>query len=255
MIPSILEDVPSQDLMCLINAISFEGRWAEDYEDYSISENRTFTNSQGEEQKVTMLYSTEYVYLSDDDATGFLKYYDGNRYAFMGILPNEGISVEDYVNNLTGDKFTKLYSNQRTSNMVLSVGIPEFTSTGDYSLISTLQNMGINRAFTSNAEFDNMLNTDVQLTSVFQKAFIQLDRYGTKAAAVSTIMVGATAVDTRDHFNVILDRPFAYAIVDTETNLPIFIGVVNNVKSPENLENPRGDDQLTTDDGWIIVQN
>jgi hypothetical protein len=68
-------------------------------------------------------------------------------------------------------------------------------------------------------------------------------------------MVGATAVDTRDHFNVILDRPFAYAIVDTETNLPIFIGVVNNVKSPENLENPRGDDQLTTDDGWIIVQN
>jgi serpin B len=255
MIPSILEDVPSQDLMCLINAISFEGRWAEDYEDYSISENRTFTNSQGEEQKVTMLYSTEYVYLSDDDATGFLKYYDGNRYAFMGILPNEGISVEDYVNNLTGDKFTKLYSNQRTSNMVLSVGIPEFTSTGDYNLISTLQNMGINRAFTSNAEFDNMLNTDVQLTSVFQKAFIQLDRYGTKAAAVSTIMVGATAVDTRDHFNVILDRPFAYAIVDTETNLPIFIGVVNNVKSPENLENPRGDDQLTTDDGWIIVQN
>jgi serpin B len=255
MIPSILEDVPSQDLMCLINAISFEGRWAEDYEDYSISENSTFTNSQGEEQKVTMLYSTEYVYLSDDDATGFLKNYDGNRYAFMGILPNEGISVEDYVNNLTGDKFTKLYSNQRTSNMVLSVGIPEFTSTGDYSLISTLQNMGINRAFTSNAEFDNMLNTDVQLTSVFQKAFIQLDRYGTKAAAVSTIMVGATAVDTRDHFNVILDRPFAYAIVDTETNLPIFIGVVNNVKSPENLENPRGDDQLTTDDGWIIVQN
>lgn len=27
---------------------------------------------------------------------------------------------------------------------------------------------------------------------------------------------------------VILDRPFLYAIVDTKTNLPIFIGIMEN---------------------------
>jgi serpin B len=157
----------------------------------------------------------------------------------MGILPNEDISVEDYVNSLTSEKFSYLYNNRRYSSDTLniSVKIPEFKVEGDYNLKDTLQNMGITTAFTDGADFSNMLNVPNKISKVRQKAFLQLDRNGTKAAAVTIITdVEASCVETpveMEFLRVYLDRPFAYAIVDTQTGLPIFMGVVNSVESPE----------------------
>jgi serpin B len=239
MIKEILDSEPDSDvLMYLINAICFTGTWEQEYDEYHILENRTFTDYTGNEQKVNMLSSNEDVYISDDDATGFLKYYDGGRYAFMGILPNEDISVEDYVNSLTSEKFSYLYNNRRYSSDTLniSVKIPEFKVEGDYNLKDTLQNMGITTAFTDGADFSNMLNVPNKISKVRQKAFLQLDRNGTKAAAVTIITDEAGMPETpveMEYLRVYLDRPFAYAIVDTQTGLPIFMGVVNSVESPE----------------------
>lgn len=238
MIPTVLNHAPSDDvLMYLINAICFEADWDTEYEPSEILEDRTFTNSMGEKQTVTMLSSNEDIYISDDDATGFLKYYDGQRYAFMGILPNEDVSVEEYVNNLTGEKFSYLYNNRKTTdenNISLSVLIPEFTSEGTYNLNKTLQNMGIQTAFTDNADFSNMLNVPNKINSVLQKAYIKVDRNGTEASAVTIITDNATCVPIeKEYLDVYLNRPFIYAIVDTETELPIFMGVINSVDSPE----------------------
>ena len=69
--------------------------------------------------------------------------------------------------------------------------------------------------------------------SVIQKTHIELDEKGTKAAAVTVIDMKceATAVaPEREKKQVILNRPFAFAIVDMETGTPVFEGIVNTVK-------------------------
>lgn len=234
MIDTILNEVPSEDtMMYLINAICFDAKWNDKYDDVQINENGKFTNSKGDIQNVVMLNSTEDTYLCDEQSTGFLKYYLGGKYAFMGILPNEDVSINDYMESLTGDSFINLYRSKISGNSVsVDVTIPEFKCTSEYLLNDTLKDMGISSAFDEfSADFSNMIDSNtykLYMGKVIQKAYIQVDRNGTKASAITSIsMNDATAM--LETYQVYLDRPFIYAIMDTDTELPIFMGVVNNI--------------------------
>lgn len=234
MIDTILNEVPSEDtMMYLINAICFDAKWNDKYDDVQINENGKFTNSKGDIQNVVMLNSTEDTYLCDEQSTGFLKYYLGGKYAFMGILPNEDVSINDYMESLTGDSFINLYRSKISGNSVsVNVTIPEFKYTSEYLLNDTLKDMGISSAFDEfSADFSNMIDSNtykLYMGKVIQKAYIQVDRNGTKASAITSIsMNDATAM--LETYQVYLDRPFIYAIMDTDTELPIFMGVVNNI--------------------------
>ena len=234
MIDTILNEVPSEDtMMYLINAICFDAKWNDKYDDVQINENGKFTNSKGDIQDVVMLNSTEDTYLCDEQSTGFLKYYLGGKYAFMGILPNEDVSINDYMESLTGDSFINLYRSKISGNSVnVKVTIPEFKCTSEYLLNDTLKDMGISSAFDEfSADFSNMIDSNTHklyMGKVIQKAYIQVDRNGTKASAITSIsMNDATAM--LETYQVYLDRPFIYAIMDTDTELPIFMGVVNNI--------------------------
>lgn len=234
MIDTILNEVPSEDtMMYLINAICFDAKWNDKYDDVQINENGKFTNSKGDIQDVVMLNSTEDTYLCDEQSTGFLKYYLGGKYAFMGILPNEDVSINDYMESLTGDSFINLYRSKISGNSVsVNVTIPEFKYTSEYLLNDTLKDMGISSAFDEfSADFSNMIDSNtykLYMGKVIQKAYIQVDRNGTKASAITSIsMNDATAM--LETYQVYLDRPFIYAIMDTDTELPIFMGVVNDI--------------------------
>ena len=40
-------------------------------------------------------------YIKDDKSEGFTKTFDGNCYGFAAIMPNEGVSIEDYIKSMT----------------------------------------------------------------------------------------------------------------------------------------------------------
>ena len=60
--------------------------------------------------------------------------------------------------------------------------------------------------------------------------YIELDAHGTRAAAVSIVGGGDGADAPMETRSVILDRPYLYMIVDTEYNLPLFIGTVTGAQ-------------------------
>ena len=64
MIPSLLDFPPDDSAMLyLVNALSFDGEWAEKYEAEQVHED-TFTTEDGEEQRVEFLFSDEGTYLA-----------------------------------------------------------------------------------------------------------------------------------------------------------------------------------------------
>ena len=67
----------------------------------------------------------------------------------------------------------------------------------------------------------------LKMAAIIHKARIEVDRHGTKAAAVTMGIVYAGAAPRFDYKIVELDRPFVYAIMHNETGLPVFTGVVN----------------------------
>ncbi len=84
--------------------------------------------------------------------------------------------------------------------------------------------------FTDHADFSNMSTERLKLDSIIHKAKIEVNRQGTQAAAVTAGFGFAGCIPDFDEIKeVILDRPFAYAIIHNETGLPVFVGTVNTL--------------------------
>ena len=233
MIPEVLNKIDDSILMYLINAVAFDAKWLSTYCEDDIWE-ETFTTADGSEQIVEMMHSEEYCYLEDENATGFFKYYNGKRYAFLALLPNEDISVTDYVNDLTPEYFQNLFAYKDNYAEIADVAIPKFKCNYQVSLKETLSVMGMPVAFSDFADFSGITETTSrELGDVSQITFIDISEKGTRAAAVTIISDAPTAAPPRPEKSVILNRPFVYSIVDTENNLPIFLGVLNSVPQAE----------------------
>ncbi|MGN0632253.1 MAG: serpin family protein [Oscillospiraceae bacterium] len=233
MIPDIINSLSPDDVAVLINAVAFEAEWADKYEDFEIDENGSFTAADGSEQTVTMLTRCSTgSYFSSDTACGFVSSYMDGQYDFMAILPNEDISLSEYISSLDGDSFYHLYNDRDT--VMLNSKLPEFTYDYDTKLVDPLKKMGVNALFDpSCADLSEMADVSggrIYVSDIIHKTHIELDRNGTRAAA-ATAIVGKTSGGFTDleEKTVYLDRPFLYAIVDTETAVPVFIGTVNSI--------------------------
>ena len=231
MIPSILQydDVSYDTIMVLLNALCFDALWAEQYDEYQCRD-AAFHGAEGD-KAVNMMYSEEGTYISGEHETGFVKYYRGG-YAFVALLPEEGMSMSDYLASLDGGRFASLI--QKRKSAAVTAGLPAFSFDWGDSLVNVLQEMGINTAFTPLSDLSGLGVMDdgspLEISDVIHKAHIEVDPSGTRAAAVTAVIVNkATSVGPHDKYSVILDRPFVYAIVDTGSMLPVFIGCINDI--------------------------
>jgi serpin B len=241
MIPKVLnyDDVDENTVMVLLNAICFDALWREPFTEFNVADG--VFHGTGGDRNVKMMSSLESYYFEDGNATGFMKYYSG-RYAFAAILPNEGVSMESYLENLDAGTFLSLTGTDAGS---ANISMPKFSFEWSASLNDVLRDMGIKKAFDSGTadfsglggfaneagEVDEEANPGLYIGNVIHKTRIDVNESGTKAAAVTAVvMPGNSGPDPEPPKTVILDRPFIYAIVDYSTKLPIFIGVLNDIK-------------------------
>ena len=235
MIPEIIDEIPDEAIMYLVNALAFDAKWADEYEEHQIREGR-FTMEDGTRQDVDMMHSEEYTYLEDDLATGFIKYYKDRKYAFVAMLPNEGVSVSQYVDSLTSEHLRELLNNPQ--DLTVFASIPKFETEYDIEMSEVLQEMGMTDAFDWRvADFSrlgtyNVDGMNICISRVLHKTFISVSEQGTRAGAATAVeMVAEGAMEIVDFKEVVLDRPFVYMLIDCETNLPFFIGTMMNVNS------------------------
>ena len=227
MIPKIIEKADRYAVMMLVNAIAFDAKWETPYKRSDI-EKLEFTSYSGSKKKTDFMCSTENVYLKDGGTVGFMKPYKNGRFAFAALLPDENTGIDDYVASLSGDKLMKIFSSAKRGNEV-NVKMPKFRAEYSAQLIDTLKKMGVKDAFDSKtADFSSLIeNRDAYIATVVHKTFIEVDENGTRAAA--STLVGADTMSLMEPYSVFLNRPFVYMIVDTETNLPLFIGVQTEI--------------------------
>ncbi len=221
-------------VMYVLNALAFEGKWDVPYEDDQVREDWLFTQLNGVHQTVTMLSSDEEWYLQSDNATGFMKDYQGGNYRFVAILPNQELTLNQYLDQLTGQELRDMMDG--AIQCTVETMMPEFTLSCDLDMTSVLQDMGMTTVFNPmQADLTPMAicqkdHENLYIAGVGQQTYISVDANGTKAAAITIFSYGiGTTVAPPENPVVILDRPFLYLIVDTQTNLPIFIGAVTSI--------------------------
>lgn len=234
MIPKLTDAIDPDALMYLINTIAFEGNWTEPYSQYDVAP-ATFTADDGSTYDIDLMRSEEDIYLRDGNyADGFMKKYRGGRYAFAAFLPKEGTTLKSYVSLLTGERLRKALSPDHSYDYVRAY-LPKFSVNYTDSLKNNLQAMGMPTAFTGYADFFRMVDPAAKsspfISDVLHKTVIDLDESGTKAAAVTAVIMAGTAAPGEHqptYITIRLDRPFVYMIVDTETGTPVFTGAMES---------------------------
>ena len=226
MIPEILDEIPENVVMYLINALTFDAEWENKYADYSISSG-DFRMADGSVRSVELMHGKVDGYLSDDNAEGFIKYYAGKRYAFAALLPDEGMSVEQYVASLTGEKLMSILGG--VSPVETTAAIPKFEVKYSTELSELLISMGMKDAFDPDrADLSSLGGCEsdgpLYVSRVLHKTFLSVDASGTRAGAVTAIQIPNDG-GYPEH-SITLDRPFVYMLIDCETNLPFFIGTL-----------------------------
>lgn len=231
MIKDVLDKISDEAVMYLVNALAFEAEWEEIYNENQIW-NREFTKEDGTAQKTEFMHSDERMYLEDESAVGFMKYYADKSYAFVALLPKEGITVEEYLANLTGVELHQLLTNP--TDVHVDAAIPKFKTGYNVQMKDVLTAMGIQDAFDSGlADFSGLGHStegNIYIERVIHKTFIEVDAKGTKAGAATVVEMSVeSAMEMPESKTVILDRPFVYMIIDCEENVPVFIGTMMDV--------------------------
>lgn len=217
MIPSILSALPDEPMLVLVNALLFQSNWALPYRSTTP---RDFHNADGTVSDADMLSSVESLYLHDAHAQGFRKPFEGGRYAFAVLLPEEGMTPEAYLKTLDGAHLRALLSGELYDEV--HTAMPKFKTEFSCDLMDVLPAFGI----TDLSQLDG-IHPEAYASAAAHKAVVDVNEDGVSAAAVTAIAVSGNAGPNPDRkiATVIADRPYVYLIVDTQTNLPLFMGV------------------------------
>lgn len=231
MIPEILKEIKKEDVIYLVNALSFDAKWSTIYNETQIARD-IFTTENGEEKVVTVMNCKENVYLEDENTAGFMKYYGDGQYAFVALLPKEGMTMAEYVEGLTAEKVRNLFQNKLRTPV--STMLPKFSVDYEFNMNDILMQMGMTEAFSdSDADFTKMATSDagnIYISSVDQKCFLAVDEYGTKAGAATAVAMANKSMALERPKEVFLNRPFVYLIVECDNFEPLFMGTIMNVE-------------------------
>jgi len=119
-----------------------------------------------------------------------------------------------------------------TARRRVALSLPRFRRESAFNLIPPLRQLGVAAAFGDHADFGGITDAGpLRIGAVAHKAYIDVDEQGTEAAAATAVVATALAAFGTPPVTMIVDRPFLFAIIDTATGLPVFLGQVSRLGS------------------------
>lgn len=233
MIPKLHDENYDKDtIMVLLNALYMKAEWAHKF-DAESTYDREFTKADGSAVTVPFMNMFEAYesYIKTEDAEGIMLPYDDGRLAFIALKPGSG-DARGYASSLTGAKLKELIAAAKADTFV-TVNMPKFSTGYSVYLTDALKAMGMTDAFdpflADLSGAGRGVDGPLYISYVFQRVKVDVDEEGTEAAAVTEIATAERCALPADEPIVLtFDKPFVYAIVDTETGVPLFAGVMEN---------------------------
>ncbi len=233
LIPKVVQQIDPMTILILMNAIYFKGDWSEPFQAQQ-TQSRPFNKADGTTQKHPMMRRSDFFRYTSNSETGFeavsLPYGESEDVEMILFLPHTDKTLANLQTQLTPENWQNWLSSLRPR--MGRVTLPRFKLKTERPLNKTLSRLGMVKAFSeAEAEFENLLESSplkAFVSSVKQDAFIDVNEEGTEAAAVTAVTVGTTSVQIpQEPFDMVLDRPFMYAIYDRPTESLLFMGALN----------------------------
>ncbi len=110
----------------------------------------------------------------------------------------------------------------------VTLALPKFKVRTHAELVDTLKQLGMTDAFDDGrADFGGIADKQLVISQVAHEAYVSVDEDGTEAAAATAVVIRESAGHVvTAHPTVIVDHPFLFAITDTKSGTPLFLGRV-----------------------------
>lgn len=228
-IPEIIDNIGSDMMMFLLNALYFKAPWQ-----YKFDKNSTFKavfHSPSAVQNTDFMHIRKSFLCGEISGCKFvvLPYKSGN-WNMVVCLPAEGVDMKDFLSYVNADRFKSFMEAATMQTVALSM--PKFKVNTTLIMNSLLQSMGVHKAFSGAADFSAMTQAGVAVDEVRQKCFIEVNEEGSEAAAVTSVGVRLTSVRPELRpFIMNVDRPFVFAIFNAENNDILFAGKIATIEN------------------------
>lgn len=214
--------------LVLTNAIYFNAAWANAFQE-DATQAGSFTRLDGSQLTVPLMYQTETFGYAEGDGYQVVELpYDGSEMSMVILLPDRE-EFAAFEAALNGERVRQMLEDITYRDVELSM--PRFEFESEFGLSEALAALGMETAFSSDADFSGMTgDRDLFISEVVHKAFVSVDEAGTEAAAATAVVMKMSAMGPQP-VRVALDHPFIFIIRDMETEAVLFVGRVTDPSS------------------------
>ena len=229
LIPTILDQIPADAVMYLVNAVYFKGQWKYQFETANTAQKPFILPNGTVVQAPSMNQHATFQYFK---GTGFeaieLPYNQGN-FVMSVLLPDAGKSVGDIIPLLSQENWNTW--SKQFADRDIQLQLPKFKyAYEEKEMKPILSGMGMGVAFDADQADFTRINPEggLYISRVLHKSYIATDEEGTEAAAVTAVEVGVTSAGPDQVYHFTVNRPFIYFIQEKSTGTILFIGNVMN---------------------------
>ena len=222
-IPTIIDNITSDQVMFLINALYFKGSWRNQF-DASKTTDQNFNKEDNTIVKCRMMTQdiTAFpLYINDLYSAIELPYGQGN-FVMTILLPATGKTTADVLAAFNATNWKTLNDGLYPTKVELSM--PRFKTSYETTLNGLLSSMGMADAFNSNVANFTGINADraLYISEVKHKTMVEVNEEGTVAAAVTSVAFSTMAMPLNFVFKV--NKPFIFVISEKSTGAILFTG-------------------------------
>lgn len=218
--------------LVLTNAVYFHGSWTEPFKK-DRTKDEDFYLTAADKVQVPMMHRQDgFRYAEMDDLQLLeLPYGDGDL-SMVVLLPKKTDGLSDLESELTLERLSQWLGSLQHESQV-QVYLPKFKTTSQFEMSGTLAAMGMKSAFDAQtANFSSMTGeTDLFISAVIHKAYVDVNEEGTEAAAATGAVMGVTSAiieDPKEPPVFRADHPFVYLIRDNRNDVILFLGRMAN---------------------------
>ncbi|MGB6296719.1 MAG: serpin family protein [Rivularia sp. (in: cyanobacteria)] len=224
-INKIVDKIDPNQVLYLLNAIYFKGSWTTEFDRDKTADLPFYLSSGEEKQHPMMSQSGKYKYYESEKFQAVSLPYGDGRVSFYVFLPKQNSNLESFYESLNAANWEKWMSQFALRNG--SLRLPSFKMDYEATLNDALSALGMEEAFTNNANFSEMGN-NLKISQVKHKTFVEVNEEGTEAAATTSVGIELTSAQlpSQKPFEMIVNRPFFCTIRDNQTGTILFMGSI-----------------------------
>lgn len=216
----IIDKVPPNVIMILLNAIYFEALWKNKFDPNLTNEKEFFNYNEPNSIRTMMMFSKGELlnYYENNNLQAVKLNYEPKAKSMSAIiiLPHQDIDINSFIKNFDNQIYEEIINGlNKEEKTKVNLYLPKFDIEFKAEISDILNDLGIKKAFTNNAEFKGICDKKpIHIGQVIQKNYINVNEEGTQASSITELEIMLECYVEKDQnskdFNA--NRPFLFIL-------------------------------------------